>query len=567
MNTPTARNLAIALVATAALGARLLPQESKPAPATTAPKAAPTDKPAPDAATPEAAPAVKPASTNAPVAAPKPPPEPLPAPEPLPTAPDGTPMLRLNFRGAPLETILNYLSEAAGYIIVLDTEVKGRIDAWSAQPVTRDEAFHILETALAKNGYTALRSGRTLTIVSKESAKKRDIPVKSGNNPDSIPKDEQVVTQIIPIRFISATALTTDLSPLLPPEATMTANEAGNALVITDTQASIKRLTEIIRALDTSLANSSSVKVFALRYADAKELATVIKDLFSSTDSRSGNASNNNNRGGFGGFPGGFGGFGGMGGGRGGGGSGGGGSSSGAGNRAAASKVVAVADEHSNSVIVNAPEDAMPTIEELIRTVDTNVQDITELRVFRLQYADPAEMAEILSGLFPDETSSRSSNNNNRGQRFGGFGMFGGMNRGGGGGNSSSNNSDRALKKGRVVAVPDARTSSVIVSADREIMGQIAEMVKQLDANPARKQKVFVYDLDNADPQQVQEVLRGLFERQGSNTRNTQTRQQNSALTTRSTQQQQQNNMNRGGAGFGSGAGGGGGVGTGARGN
>ncbi len=567
MNTPTARNLAIALVATAALGAPLRAQESKPAPATTAPLAAPADKPAPDAAIPEAAPAVKPASTNAPVAAPKPPPEPLPAPEPLPTAPDGTPMLRLNFRGAPLETILNYLSEAAGYIIVLDTEVKGRIDAWSAQPVTRDEAFHILETALAKNGYTALRSGRTLTIVSKESAKKRDIPVKSGNNPDSIPKDEQVVTQIIPIRFISATALTTDLSPLLPPEATMTANEAGNALVITDTQASIKRLTEIIRALDTSLANSSSVKVFALRYADAKELATVIKDLFSSTDSRSGNASNNNNRGGFGGFPGGFGGFGGMGGGRGGGGSGGGGSSSGAGNRAAASKVVAVADEHSNSVIVNAPEDAMPTIEELIRTVDTNVQDITELRVFRLQYADPAEMAEILSGLFPDETSSRSSNNNNRGQRFGGFGMFGGMNRGGGGGNSSSNNSDRALKKGRVVAVPDARTSSVIVSADREIMGQIAEMVKQLDANPARKQKVFVYDLDNADPQQVQEVLRGLFERQGSNTRNTQTRQQNSALTTRSTQQQQQNNMNRGGAGFGSGAGGGGGVGTGARGN
>jgi type II secretory pathway component GspD/PulD (secretin) len=98
-------------------------------------------------------------------------------------------------------------------------------------------------------------------------------------------------------------------------------------------------------------------------------------------------------------------------------------------------------------------------------------------------------------------------------------------------------------------------------------MGQIAEMVKQLDANPARKQKVYVYDLDNADPQQVQDVLRGLFERQGSNTRNTQNRQQNSALTTRSTQQQQQNNLNRGGAGFGSGAGGGGGLGAGGRGN
>ncbi len=569
MNTHTPRIVVLALVATVSLGLRVQAQEAKPATPTAPAPAAAADAPkAADASSAAAAPDAKAAgttSTNAPAAAPKPPPEPLPAPEPLPTAPDGSPMVRMNFRGVPLETVLSYLSEAAGYIIVLDTEVKGRIDAWSAQPVTREEAFQILEAALAKNGYTALRTGRTLTIVSKESAKKRDIPVKSGNNPDSIPKDDQVVTQIIPIRFISATALTTDLSPLLPSEATMTANEAGNALVITDTQASIKRLTEVIRALDTSLANSSSVKVFPLRYADAKELATVIKDLFSTTDSRGGNTGNNG-RGGFQGFPGGFGGMGGFGG-RGGGGGGGGGSSSGAGNRAAASKVVAVADEHSNSVIVNAPEDAMPTIEELIRSVDTNVQDVTEIRVFRLQFSDPTEMAGILSGLFPDEATARNGSNNNRGQRFGGFGMFGGMNRGGGGGGGSGSSSDRALKKGKVTAVPDPRTSSVIVSADREIMGQIAEMVKQLDANPARKQKVYVYDLDNADPQQVQDVLRGLFERQGSNTRNTQTRQQNSALTTRSTQQQQQNNLNRGGAGFGSGAGGGGGLGAGGRGN
>ncbi|MFM8418979.1 MAG: secretin N-terminal domain-containing protein [Verrucomicrobiota bacterium] len=576
MNSHTPRLVALALVATATFGLPLHAQDPKPATPVTPAAAASAEKPKAEAAPVAASDgkAAAAASTNAPVAAPKPPPEPLPAPEPLPTAPDGTPMVRMNFRGATLETVLNYLSEAAGYIIVLDTEVKGRIDAWSAQPVTREEAFQILETALAKNGYTALRSGRTLTIVSKETAKKRDIPVKSGNNPDSIPKDEQVVTQIIPIRFISATALTTDLAPLLPSEATMTANDAGNALVITDTQASIKRIAEIIRALDTSLANSSSVKVFALRYAEAKDVATVIKDLFATTDSRAGGNTGGNTGGrGFGGFPGGFGGFpggmggmGGMGGGGGGGGGRGGGGSSGTGNRAAASKVVAVADEHSNSVIVNAPEDAMPTIEELIRSVDTNVQDITELRVFRLEFADPAEMADILSGLFPDETNSRSGNNsNNRGQRFGGFGMFGGMNRGGGGNTGGSgNSSDRSLKRGKVTAVPDARTSSVIVSADRTLMPQIAEMVKQLDANPARKQQVFVYSLDNADPQQVQTVLRGLFERAGSNTRSTQGQQQQSSfLTTRSTQQlQQQNNVNRT-SGFGSGAGGGGGGGFG----
>lgn len=455
-------------------------------------------------------------------------------------------MLMLNFRGAPLETVLNYLSEAAGYIIVTEAEVRGKLDVIAKQPVTKEEAFTILESALARNGYTALRNGRTLTIVSKEGARKRDIPVKSGNDPEAIPKDEQMVTQIIPVRFISATQLTTDLQPLLPSEATMTANDAGNALVITDTQASIRRLTEIIRALDTSLAGANSVKVYPLQYADAKELAAVIKELYPAQDSRS---SGGNNRGGFGGFGGG--GFpGGFGGGRGGGG---GTTSSGSGNRAAASRVVAVADEHSNSLIINAPDDAMPAIEELIRSVDTNVQDVTELRVFRLQHADPVEMSEVLAGLFPDPTTSADSQRN---QRFGGgFGMFGG-NRGGGTGTTTS---DRAKKKGKVITVPDQRTSSIIVSADHEMMDQIAEMVKQLDANPARKQKVYVYDLQNADPQQVQEVLRGLFESQNTQNRSTQNRNQNSALTTRSTQQQQQNNNRNTGGGFGGGGGGTGG--------
>jgi len=358
------------------------------------------------------------------------------------------------------------------------------------------------------------------------------------------------------VRFISATQLTTDLQPLLPSEATMTANDAGNALVITDTQSSIRRLAEIIRALDTSLAGANSVKVYALRFADAKEVATVIKELYPAQDSRTtggNNARGGGGAGGFGGFPG-FAGGGGAGGGRGG------AAASGSGNRAAASRVVAVADEHSNSLIVNAPEDAMPAIEELIRSIDTNVQDVTELRVFRLLNSDPVEMAEVLAGLFPDPSTSTSNQQNRFG---GGFAMFGG---GGRGNAAATSTSERAKKKGRVITVPDQRTSSIIVSADHEMMDQIAEMVKQLDTNPARKQKVYVYDLQNADPQQVQEVLRGLFESQTTANRNTQSRnQQNSALSTRSTQQQ--NNGNRattgfgGGGGGGAGGGGGGGVG------
>src|SRR5204862_1496042 len=106
-------------------------------------------------------------------------------------------------------------------------------------------------------------------------------------------------------------------------------------------------------------------------------------------------------RGGFGGGPGG---------------GGGGDQADGSGNseaRTAASRVVAVADERSNSLVVSAPEEFIPTIEHLVAELDVNAADITELRVFHLRNADPMEMADMFAQLFPDETKASNTGNQN----------------------------------------------------------------------------------------------------------------------------------------------------------
>ncbi len=478
-------------------------------------------------------------------------------------SPAGEPSLRMNFRGAALEQVLDYLSDAAGFIIVLDTTLSGKVDVWSNQPLNREEAVELLNTVLGKNGYTALRSGRTLTIVSRDDAKKKgDTPVRVSNDPTTIPKSEEVVTQIIPVKFINAVQLNRDLQTLVPSTASMAANEGGNAILMTDTMTNIRRFTEIVHALDTSIASVSAVRVFQLKYADAKAVATVIRDLFSSTDT--GNRANNQQnqqvfrgaRGGPGG--GGFPGFPGMGGGGGGpGGAAGGADPAASGNaRVSSPKVVAVSDERSNSLVVSAPEEQMTVIKDLVEQVDTNVEDVTELRVFHLKFADPTEMSEVLSGLFPDPTSSSSQGGNRGGQiRFGGFGGFGGAgggNRGGQG--AGANTSDRMLKQSKVVAVPDLRTQSIVVSAARELMGQIEGVIERLDSDPARKQKVFVYSVENSDPQAVADILKGLFQSQNNNRAQTSansSRQTGNQLNNRATQNQNQGNRNSSGSGFG----------------
>lgn len=88
-------------------------------------------------------------------------------------------------------------------------------------------------------------------------------------------------------------------------------------------------------------------------------------------------------------------------------------------------------------------------------------------------------------------------------------------------------------KKGRVIAVADRRTGSIVVSAAKDMMTQIEAMVHQLDSNPARKQKVFVYSLENADVQDVSQVLQELFQSSTTANSRSQQNQNNNPLTAR----------------------------------
>jgi len=171
--------------------------------------------------------------------------------------------------------------------------------------------------------------------------------------------------------------------------------------------------------------------------------------------------------------------------------------------RQAASRVVAVADENTNSIAVSAPEDIMPIIEELIAQIDGVGEDNTEIRVFPLRYADAQEMADIIMGVFEESRYSR--------QRFGG-----------------QRQSQRQIEESMVVAVGDVRTNSVIVTAVSETMRLVEQMISALDADPAKDRKVFVYQLDNANGENVQEILQNMFEgqtgRRSTTTRSSSTR-------------------------------------------
>jgi len=199
--------------------------------------------------------------------------------------------LRMNFREASLDQVLTYLSEAAGFIVNVKpgTSIRGKVTILSNEPLSKDEAINQLNSALNANNLAAVENGRTLTIMPRDEAKIAGIPVKHGSDPDKIPITDKIVTQIMPVRFVEAAQLLKDLQPLVSIQTTMTANEAGNAIVITDTQAHIHRVAEIIQAIDMGAQAFTVMKVFRLVNADPNETAELLTNLFPD-DTRSGSS-------------------------------------------------------------------------------------------------------------------------------------------------------------------------------------------------------------------------------------------------------------------------------------
>jgi len=368
------------------------PTETPSAPPRTEAPPALTPGTTPTETPPDQVPPTVPPSTVAP-AVPTPPttttPEQtLPPTPPTPKKPLEGPIV-LNFKDASLRAVLEYLSEAAGLVVVQEGTLEGRVTVMSLQPLSVDEAVSLLNTILKEKGYAAIRTGRTLKVVTLDQAKKGALPVRSGLDPEKIEVSDQLVTHVIPIQFADAVQLKRDLATLVPTYADLSANASTNALVYTDTQTNVRRLVEIIKALDSRMASVAEVKVFQLKYANAANAARLISDLFKPDQA------GQQGRGGgpFGAAIQSF-----MMGGGGRGGPGGGGQGDQASNRL--QKVTASSDDRTNTLVVSAPPDQMKVIEGIIRELDANPVEEQAVFTYPLKNAKAVNLQSVLNNLF-----------------------------------------------------------------------------------------------------------------------------------------------------------------------
>jgi general secretion pathway protein D len=188
--------------------------------------------------------------------------------------------LVLNFDNADVEVVIQAAAEIVGFNYVLAPGARGRkVTVQTSGKISSDEVFGVLLTILDVNGLAAVRSGNLYRIIPREGAPQTSVKTVVGREvAGTLPSDE-VVTQIVPLRFINAQDAVTLLRPFVPAQGAIAAHRETNLLILTDTAANIRRLLDMLQLVDVEVA-LNELQIIALKHADALELAQILAQLF-----------------------------------------------------------------------------------------------------------------------------------------------------------------------------------------------------------------------------------------------------------------------------------------------
>jgi len=258
-----------------------------------------------------------------------------------------------NFKDADITQIAEAVSAATHKNFIIDPRVRAQVTMLSATPMSPDAFYEAFLSILQVYGFVAVPSGNVIKILPDANA--RQLP---GNDlPDQISTtSDGIVTQVIPVKNISAAQLVPILRPLIPQYGHLAAYASSNILIISDRASNVSRIMRIIARIDQ--AGDADVEVATLVNAAASDVVRVVTALYQQQAQAEGGIS---------------------------------------------SPLKVVADERSNSVIISGEPAARARIKALIVKLDMPLDAGGDTQVRYMNYADAekiaAKLKEQITGL------------------------------------------------------------------------------------------------------------------------------------------------------------------------
>lgn len=187
----------------------------------------------------------------------------------------------LNFGDANLMDIIRTIGEITGENFMLAPGVSGKITIQTAKPVHKKDVFAIFESILEVNGLSAVKTGSYYKILQSSSAKQRSIEIRGAKDLESVPPGDSLITQIIPIEFVSANDIVPVLQPMISPAGSIYNYSKANTLILTDISSNIRKALDIIKLLDVDAFKRMEIAVIPVASVEIKTLHKELSDVLS----------------------------------------------------------------------------------------------------------------------------------------------------------------------------------------------------------------------------------------------------------------------------------------------
>ena len=341
----------------------------------------------------------------------------------------------LNMRDADVRTFVADAAQVTGRTFIVDGRVNQKVSVVSDRPLTRSEYFEVFLSTLRANGLVAVPTADgAFRIQPAANAASQPSRVGSQGAPGN-----QMVTDVVRLGAVEAEQAVNTLKPLVSPEGSITANRAGNSLVIVDYADNLRRIRALLQQIDT---DNSATELIALNHAGAREIAAALSELVPQ------------------------------------------------GQGGAASLAGVVAVDSSNSLLLRGEQATIGRLAAMARELDNRAAAGSEIKVIWLDYADAGAMVAMLEKLIGGsgtyvpvavDTVQRTSGLSALGTDGAAAAPVGAVGAAVGDGNLGSGLIELSGGRGTAVITRYPGANAIVISAPVNTQRQLAELVRQLD--------------------------------------------------------------------------------------
>lgn len=340
--------------------------------------------------------------------------------------PHGQELVSIDFpNGVNLTDIIKTIGVWAGKNFVLGQGVAGnsKISIMAPEPMTKEEAYQTFLSALNISGFTTVETGKIVKILPIPTAKSTNIKTYYGAN--WAPETDEIINQVIPLKFIDARSLLDQLRPLLG-LTTSVAFTSTNSIILTDTGFRVKSLLEVIQLLDNKK-DQPQVEIIPINYMDAKDANQKITDIFGARYGPS------------------------------------------------LSLQKSIVDERTNSIILIGPVRGLDDIVKFIKRIDKPTGADTQgfIRVRPLDYADAEKLAQTLQAF--SQSQAKAGQQPYFPPRFQPYSPTNDQNA------NSQQTSPTSVDLSSVKIASDKATNSLIIQGSKGAYAEIESLIQALD--------------------------------------------------------------------------------------